>query len=422
MTSTIFPLLADVPGASGEPVRVTVLGATGSIGQSTLDVIARHPDRFHVHALSAHSRMDALAAAAATSGAAVVVVPDDAARERFRHAWQALGNPAPGPEVRVGAQALADTAGDADSDVVMAAIVGAAGLPGALAAAAAGKRVLLANKEALVVAGKLFMETAQRAGAELLPIDSEHNAIFQCLPQGEGAGALTAAPAGVRRLILTASGGPFRDRALDTLADVTPDEACAHPNWSMGRKISVDSATMLNKGLEVIEAHWLFAMPAARISVVIHPQSAVHSLVEYDDGSLLAQLGNPDMRTPIAYGLGFPDRIDSGVSALDLVKLGRLDFQEPDLARFPCLRLAFEALLAGQGACLALNAANEVAVDAFLAGRLRFTDIAAVNESVLAQAEPFAPTTTPTLDALLDSDARMRALAAEQVARRPRAA
>ena len=420
MTSTLFPLLAEVPEADQGPRRVTILGATGSIGQSTLDVIARHPDRFRVHALTAFSRMDLLAIAAAASDAAVVVVPDEAARARFAQHWTSDDSGKSMPEVRVGAQALAVTAGDADSDVVMAAIVGAAGLPGALAAAAAGKRVLLANKEALVVAGGLFMETARRYSAELLPIDSEHNAIFQCLPQRADALVADGVSSSVRRLVLTASGGPFRERAIDTLRDVTADEACAHPNWRMGRKISVDSATMLNKGLEVIEAHWLFGVPAERISVLIHPQSAVHSMVEYEDGSTLAQLGQPDMRTPIAYGLGYPERIESGVGMLDLAKLGRLDFQEPDLTRFPCLRLAFEALAAGQGACIALNAANEIAVEAFLQGKLRFTDIPVVIEEVLAQADAVDTSGTPTLDALLAADARMRALAEQFAARRPR--
>ncbi|WP_345251133.1 1-deoxy-D-xylulose-5-phosphate reductoisomerase [Pigmentiphaga soli] len=395
--------------------RITVLGATGSIGISTLDVIARHPGRYRVEALSAYSRMEVLAAQAAASRARAVVVPDDAAAARFAAAWPAGAGGL--PEVRVGAQALADTAADPASDTVMAAIVGAAGLPSALAAARAGKRVLLANKEALVVAGVLFMDAVREHGAELLPIDSEHNAIFQCLPRG---GARAHAPrqpaAGVRRLLLTASGGPFRTRPLHELDEVTPDQACAHPNWSMGRKISVDSATMLNKGLEVIEAHWLFAMPASRISVVVHPQSVVHSMVEYDDGSVLAQLGQPDMRTPIAYGLAFPDRIEAGVTALDLARLGRLDFEDPDFARFPCLRLAFQALEAGQGACVALNAANEVAVDAFLRGGLRYTHIPAAIESVLdATAGRAAP--EASLDALLACDAHARACARDRIGR-----
>ncbi|PPA72974.1 1-deoxy-D-xylulose-5-phosphate reductoisomerase [Achromobacter spanius] len=386
--------------------RVVVLGSTGSIGESTLDVIARHPDRLAVYALSAYSRMERLAQQAQASGAAVVVVPDDAARKQFT---AACTGKQPMPEIRVGAQALADTAADPECDSVMAAIVGAAGLPAALAAARSGKRVLLANKEALVAAGSLFMQAIRDHGAELLPIDSEHNAIFQCLPHGGRAQAPDAPAPGVRRLLLTASGGPFRGRDLEDLHDVTPAQACAHPNWSMGRKISVDSATMLNKGLEVIEAHWLFAMPADRIEVVVHPQSVVHSMVEYDDGSVLAQLGQPDMRTPIAYGLGFPDRLASGVGPLDLTRLGRLDFEKPDLTRFPCLALSFAALRAGQGACVALNAANEVAVAAFLDGRLPYTWIARVIEATLEWQAARASVTLNSLDEVLalDADARI---------------
>nr|WP_315846397.1 1-deoxy-D-xylulose-5-phosphate reductoisomerase [uncultured Achromobacter sp.] len=385
--------------------RVVVLGSTGSIGESTLDVIARHPERLAVYALSAHSRMERLAEQAEASRAAVVVVPDEAARKRFAAAW---AGSRPMPEIRVGAQALADTAADPQCDSVMAAIVGAAGLPAALAAARSGKRVLLANKEALVAAGSLFMQAIRDNGAELLPIDSEHNAIFQCMPHGGRAGAPDAQAPGVRRLLLTASGGPFRNRDLEDLHDVTPDQACAHPNWSMGRKISVDSATMLNKGLEVIEAHWLFAMPADRIEVVVHPQSVVHSMVEYNDGSILAQLGQPDMRTPIAYGLGFPERLDSGVGPLDLTRLGRLDFEKPDLARFPCLALSFAALRSGQAACVALNAANEVAVEAFLGGRLAYTWIPRVIEASLEWQARQASVTLSSLDDVLalDSDAR----------------
>lgn len=385
--------------------RVVVLGSTGSIGESTLDVIARHPERFSVYALSAFSRMEKLAEQALACRATVVVVPDEAARARFRSAWP-VGKTA--PEIRVGAQALADTAADPLCDSVMAAIVGAAGLPAALAAARAGKRVLLANKEALVAAGSLFMQAIRDSGAELLPIDSEHNAIFQCLPHSNRAGAPQQPAAGIRRLLLTASGGPFRNRDLADLEDVTPAQACAHPNWSMGRKISVDSATMLNKGLEVIEAHWLFAMPADRIDVVVHPQSVVHSMVEYEDGSVLAQLGQPDMRTPIAYGLGFPERIASGVSSLDLMQWGRLDFEKPDLVRFPCLALCFAALRAGQGACIALNAANEVAVAAFLEGRLRYTWIPRVIEAVLEWYALKSSVTLNSLDDVLALDAEAR--------------
>lgn len=392
---------------------VTVLGATGSIGVSTLDVVARHPDRYRIHALSAFQRMEQLAEQARRFRARVVVVPDAAARERFLAAWG--GDTA--PDIRVGAAALAEVAADPASDTVMAAIVGAAGLPGALAAAQAGKRVLLANKEALVVAGGLFMEAVRSAGAELLPIDSEHNAIFQCLPHSSRAGAPSAPARGVRRLILTASGGPFRNRTLAELADVTPAQACAHPNWAMGRKISVDSATMLNKGLEVIEAHWLFAMPPEQISVLVHPQSIVHSMVEYDDGSVLAQLGQPDMRTPIAYGLGFPDRIAAGVSPLDLAKAGRLDFEAPDLTRFPCLRLAFDALRAGQPACIVLNAVNEIAVDAFLNGDLAYRSIARLIESVLGgPAFQGARADLGSLEGLLDFDRRARDWARTELA------
>lgn len=363
--------------------HLAILGATGSIGVSTLDVVQRYPDRFRVYALSAYSRIEQLAEQAAACAARVVVVPNEAARQRFVAAWDVYGKGA-SPEIRVGDTALAETAADPGCDTVMAAIVGTAGLPSALAAAQAGKRILLANKEALVAAGSLFMQAVRDHGAELLPIDSEHNAIFQCMPsQATNGESVTAAP-GVRRIVLTASGGPFRDTALDELASVTPAQACAHPNWDMGRKISVDSATMLNKGLEVIEAHWLFAMPPERITVLIHPQSVVHSMVEYDDGSVLAQMGTPDMRTPIAYGLGFPGRLEAGVSPLDLARVGRLDFQEPDLERFPCLRLAWQALGAGQAASIALNAANEIAVAAFLAGRLRFTGIAEIIDSVLS--------------------------------------
>lgn len=390
--------------------RVCVLGSTGSIGENTLDVIARHPDRMSVYALSAYSRIERLVAQAWDTRAQVVVVPDTAARKRFEQLWPAGRKP---PEIRVGAQALEQTAADDGATTVMAAIVGAAGLPAALAAARAGKRILLANKEALVAAGGLFMQTVREHGAELLPIDSEHNAIFQCLPQSGQAGAPSEPAKGVRRLLLTASGGPFRTMALDLLSQVTPDQACAHPNWRMGRKISVDSATMLNKGLEVIEAHWLFAMPMQRIQVVIHPQSMVHSMVEYEDGSILAQLGQPDMRTPIAYGLGFPDRIDSGVGLLGLTALGRLDFEEPDLQRFPCLRLSFEALGAGQAACIALNAANEIAVASFLDSKIRFTQIAGVIESSLGRITGCATPSLASLEDVLALDAQTRRVAAE---------
>ncbi|NYT57685.1 1-deoxy-D-xylulose-5-phosphate reductoisomerase [Alcaligenaceae bacterium] len=390
--------------------QLCVLGSTGSIGESTLDVVLRHPDTMAVYALSAYSRMEKLAEQALAVHAKVVVVPTEQARERFRRAWAGNG---PGPEIRIGAQALVDTVLDSQVTTVMAAIVGAAGLPSALAAAQAGKRILLANKEALVAAGGLFMRTVRENGAELLPIDSEHNAIFQCMPQNARATIPTEPATGVRRLLLTGSGGPFRKTAIAQLADVTPDQACAHPNWSMGRKISVDSATMLNKGLEVIEAHWLFAMPVDRIQVVIHPQSMVHSMVEYEDGSILAQLGQPDMRTPIAYGLGFPERIDSGVGLLQLATLGRLDFEEPDFERFPCLRLSFDALKTGQAACVALNAANEIAVDCFLKQQIRYTEIAPVIESCLERITGCSDTNLDSLDDVLALDAHTRGIATE---------
>jgi 1-deoxy-D-xylulose-5-phosphate reductoisomerase len=386
-------------------LNVTILGSTGSIGINTIDVIARHPDRFSIFALSAHSRISQLAAQAQKTRAKVVVVPTDHAAEIFKSCWRSESDM---PEIRVGDHALAQTAADSRTDVVMAAIVGAAGLPAALAAAQAGKRVLLANKEALVAAGSLFMAAVRENGAELLPIDSEHNAIFQCLPHEGRASAPTAPAAGVRRLILTASGGPFRTKRWEELHLVTPEQACAHPNWSMGKKISVDSATMLNKGLEVIEAHWLFAMPPERINVVIHPQSVVHSMVEYEDGSVLAQLGQPDMRTPIAYGLGFPDRIDSGVGLLDLALAGRLDFEQPDFKQFPCLKLSFDALSSGQGACIALNAANEIAVEAFLDTRLAYTSISSVIESTLNWHAGHATRTFQSLDDVMALDAEVR--------------
>lgn len=368
-------------------------------------MIARHPDRFTVYALSAHSRIAQLAVQARETRAKVVVVPTDQALQIFKSCWTSN---AAMPEIRVGAQALAQTAADHQTNIVMAAIVGAAGLPAALAAAQAGKRVLLANKEALVAAGSLFMAAVRESGAELLPIDSEHNAIFQCLPHDGRASAPTAPTPGVRRLVLTASGGPFRTKRWDELHLVTADQACAHPNWSMGRKISVDSATMLNKGLEVIEAHWLFAMPPERINVVIHPQSVVHSMVEYEDGSVLAQLGQPDMRTPIAYGLGFPDRIASGVGLLDLALAGRLDFEQPDLEQFPCLKLSFDALRSGQGACIALNAANEIAVEAFLNGKLAYTAISSIIESTLSWQAGHPSRLFDSLDDVMALDAEVR--------------
>jgi 1-deoxy-D-xylulose-5-phosphate reductoisomerase len=351
--------------------RVAVLGSTGSVGANTLDVIARHPDRFEVAALSAFRRIDELAAQCARFEPAVAVVPDDAQAVALR---QALAGRAARTEIRIGAAALDDVAAAGEVDSVMAAIVGAAGLRPCMAAARAGKRLLLANKEALVVGGALFMTAVAEGGATLLPIDSEHSAIFQCLPEDR-----SRWPAHIDHIVLTASGGPFRTRDPATLACVTPDEACAHPNWVMGRKISVDSATMMNKALEVIEARWLFNLAPSQIQVVIHPQSIIHSMVVCRDASVLAQMGTPDMRVPIAFGLSYPERVESGASRLDLTALSALSFEVPDLRRFPGLQLAFDALAGPDGSAAVLNAANEVGVAAFLAGTIRFDAIHGVN-------------------------------------------
>ena len=390
--------------------RVTVLGATGSIGASALDVVARHPERFAVAALAANSNTAKLAELCRRFRPPLAAMCDPDAAQALQRDLARDGVPT---RVLAGPEGLAEVASMPDADTVLAAIVGAAGLASTLAAARAGKRILLANKEALVMGGALFMDAVAGGGATLLPIDSEHNAIFQCLPLNY---ARDPKGAGVRRILLTASGGPFRTRPLADLAGVTPEQACAHPNWSMGRKISVDSATMMNKGLEVIEAHWLFGAPMSAIEVVIHPQSVIHSLVEYVDGSVLAQLGHPDMRTPIAQALAFPDRIETGVAELDLARLSALTFEAPDLARFPCLRLAFAALAAGGTAPATLNAANEVAVAAFLAGRIRFTDVAALCEATLERA---ATTPLATLDHAWAADAESRRLAEDWLARRP---
>jgi 1-deoxy-D-xylulose-5-phosphate reductoisomerase len=374
---------------------ITILGATGSIGVSTLDVLARHPDKYRVHALTAHSRVIELAAQCRVHrpARAVVGTPEGAAE---------LAKLLGGLDIDIshGEQALCDVA--AEADTVMAAIVGAAGLAPTLAAARAGRKVLLANKEALVMSGQLFMDAVREHNAILLPIDSEHNAIFQSLPM---AYARSPASSGVAKILLTASGGPFRQRDVATLEAVTPDEACKHPTWSMGRKISVDSATMMNKGLEVIEAHWLFGAPADLIEVVIHPQSVIHSMVSYCDGSVLAQLGNPDMRTPIAHALAYPERIDSGVAQLDITTIGTLQFEKPDFARFPCLALAFDALRAGGTAPALLNAANEVAVQAFLDMRIGFRDIDRVIARVMDENEHGAAS---SIDAVMAQDARAR--------------
>jgi 1-deoxy-D-xylulose-5-phosphate reductoisomerase len=357
--------------------RLAILGSTGSVGASTLDVVARHRSRFEVVALTARHQVDTLLEQCrAFQPKFAVLLEPGAARELQRRVRQA----GLGCEVLSGAGALEQVASLPEVDTVMAAIVGVAGLRPTLAAARAGKNILLANKESLVTAGAVLMDAVRAGGAILLPIDSEHNAIFQALPRARG-GPDTA---GVRRILLTASGGPFRSASLRQLEEATPAQACAHPNWVMGRKISVDSATMMNKGLEVIEARWLFDVRADQIEVVIHPESVVHSLVEYLDGSVIAQLGNPDMRTPIAYGLGFPERIDAGVEFLDLPRIGALHFERPDRERFPCLRLAYEALAAGGIAPAVLNAANEVAVASFLSGATGFRQIPAMIEAVLS--------------------------------------
>jgi 1-deoxy-D-xylulose-5-phosphate reductoisomerase len=357
---------------------LTILGSTGSVGASTLDVVARNLQQFEVVALSARSQIDVLFGQCCQFSPQFAVILDETAASRLQEKLRNAGMPT---EVLWGVQALERVAALPEVTTVVAAIVGIAGLRATLAAARSGKKILLANKESLVTAGALFMSAVRSSGAELLPIDSEHNAIFQSLPALRS-GSL--ADCGVRRILLTASGGPFRELPAAKLAQVTPEEAVAHPNWVMGRKISVDSATMMNKGLEIIEAHWLFAAEPEIIEVVIHPQSVVHSLVEYRDGSVIAQLGNPDMRTPIAHALGHPERIDSGAAFLDLAKLGSLHFEAPDFARFPCLRLAYDALRAGSAAVVALNAANEIAVAEFLERRIGFLDIPALIESVMA--------------------------------------
>jgi 1-deoxy-D-xylulose-5-phosphate reductoisomerase len=384
---------------------LTLLGATGSIGKSTLDVAARHPDRLRVFALTAHRSADALLQLCARFAPRYAVLSGAAESAMLRRRF---ASEAQGTELLFGADALVEVCAEPESGVVMAAIVGAVGLAPAMAAARAGKRVLLANKEALVMAGPFFMRAVQDNGATLLPIDSEHNAVFQCLPQEGG----TMSVRTVRRILLTASGGPFRSAPLERLPHVTPDEACAHPNWAMGRKISVDSATMMNKGLEVIEARWLFGLPPERIEVLIHPQSIVHSLVEHVDGSVIAQLSNPDMRIPIAHALGFPERIESGAAPLELAAIGQLSFERPDPDRFPCLGLAYEALKRGGAAPAVLNAANEVAVEAFLAGVLRYTDIPRVIESTLRRAHALA---AGDLESVLDADSSARHWAAEAV-------
>ena len=384
--------------------RIAILGATGSIGASALDVIARHPDRFIVAALTSNRQWEALLELVRRFRPPYAALLDAGAARELAAAVRREGL---ATHVLDGVDGLCAIAALSEVDTVIAAIVGAAGLTPTLAAARAGKRILLANKETLVLAGGLFISAVRDGGATLLPIDSEHNAIFQCLPP---AAPRDAAAAGIRRILLTASGGPFRVTPLAELAQVTPDEACAHPKWRMGRKISVDSATMMNKGLEVIEAHWLFGAEITAIDVVIHPQSVIHSLVEYVDGSVLAQLGNPDMRTPIAQALAWPERVDAGVASLDLARIGALQFSLPDAERFPCLGLAYAALRDGGTAPAVLNAANEVAVAAFLEGRIGFLDIAAACEQTLAR---IAARPVSSIDDALAADRDARRVALE---------
>jgi 1-deoxy-D-xylulose-5-phosphate reductoisomerase len=386
---------------------VSVLGSTGSIGVSTLDVIARHSDRFAVFALAANTSVEALRAQCLAFQPRYAVMADAASAEKLRSRLPADC----GIEVLQGAGGLEQVVTDARVDAVMAAIVGAAGLHSTLAAAKAGKTVLLANKESLVMGGHLLMQAVRESGARLLPIDSEHNAIFQCMPLE--AGSTTPSLSGVSKVLLTASGGPFREWTAAQMAAATPAQACAHPNWSMGRKISVDSASLMNKGLELIEACWLFDLTPELIEVVVHPQSIIHSLVQYRDGSVLAQLGNPDMRTPIAHALGWPERLQSGVAPLDLVALGRLDFQAPDELRFPCLRLAREAVVTGGTAMAVCNAANEVAVAAFLDQKLGFTAIPRVIERTLERVSVLEPDSLAVVES---ADIEARQVAAEQVA------
>jgi 1-deoxy-D-xylulose-5-phosphate reductoisomerase len=380
---------------------VSVLGSTGSIGVSTLDVIARHLADFQVYALAANSSVEAMAAQCLEHRPRYAVMMDPAAAEHLR------GKLPAGTETEVlqGEDGLSQVVTAREVDSVMAAIVGAAGLPSTLAAARAGKTVLLANKESLVMGGHLLMQAVRESGARLLPIDSEHNAIFQCMPVGDNA---RPSLAGVSKVLLTASGGPFRTWSWERMRDATPDQACAHPNWSMGRKISVDSASLMNKGLEFIEACWIFDLSPELVEVVVHPQSIIHSMVQYLDGSVLAQLGNPDMRTPIAYGLGWPDRLASGVAPLDMVATARLDFESPDEQRFPCLRLAREAVATGGTAMAICNAANEVAVAAFLDGIIRFTDIPAAIESAMERVAVAEPTDLAVVEQA-DNEARMAA-------------
>lgn len=393
--------------SQSEPQNITLLGSTGSIGGSALDVIARHPDRYRVYALTANSSLVPLVAQCRQFQPEYAVIRDQSLAKPLA---DQLGQVAPNTQVLSGESGLLSVCANDQVDTVLAAIVGAAGLAPTLAAVQAGKKVLLANKESLVMAGRLFMDAVADSGCTLLPIDSEHNAIFQCLPERFD----NLPGAGVDRILLTASGGPFRAKPVAELDCVTPEQACAHPNWSMGRKISVDSATMMNKGLELIEACWLFDAHPDQIQVVIHPQSVIHSMVQYRDGSVLAQLGNPDMRTPIAHALAWPERIDAGVQALDIFDVARLDFEPPDLSRFPCLALAMEAGRQNDCSAAVVNAVNEVAVDAFLNGQIKYTDIARLIASVM---DTMTIPEVQSLEQVVDVDHQARRLALQTLAK-----
>lgn len=382
--------------------QVTILGATGTIGAQTLDVISQHPEKFNVFALTANSNVDALFEQSRLFKPKYAVVLNESAADDLHKRFQQANI---STEVLCGAEALALVSSHPEVDVVMAAIVGSAGLLPAIAAAKAGKRILLANKETLVMAGKLFMQAVEAGGATLLPIDSEHNAIFQVMPPRK---ITHLEDAGIKKILLTASGGPFRNASIDELKRVTVKQALNHPNWVMGPKITIDSATLMNKGLEVIEAHWLFNAKPEQIEVVVHPQSVIHSMVEYIDGSVLAQLGNPDMRTPIAYALGYPERLESGVNDLNLFKIARLDFERPDTKKFPCLRLAFDALKLGGNAAAILNAANEVAVEAFIQEKIQFNDIPRLIEDVMTASRIVEASSIEMLLAT-DTESRQRA-------------
>ena len=382
--------------------QLTILGSTGTIGVNTLDVISQHSNRFAVFALTANKNVDALFNQCQKFSPQYAVMLEDQAAEQLSAKLKQVGS---ATEVLSGMAALEFVSAHEKVDAVMAAIVGSAGLKPSIAAAKAGKRILLANKETLVMAGSIFMQAVEQGRATLLPIDSEHNAIFQVMPHDKRTSLIDG---GVKKIILTASGGPFRKASAEELKSVTVEQALNHPNWVMGPKITIDSATLMNKGLEVIEAHWLFNASAEQIEVAVHPQSVIHSMVEYIDGSVLAQLGNPDMRTPIAYALGYPERLQSGVSSLDLFKIAQLNFEAPDTRKFPCLRLAFDALKAGGNAAAIMNAANEVAVEAFINEKIRFTDIPALIESVLENAQIKAVT---DLEMLITSDQEARVAA-----------